>query len=96
MLRTSTIEISFFFDHFFGGRKTLRLFVCLSLTVFDREESFFKAFLMPYDIFSKCFPFFLDLESLVLALVQTIFLDLETSVSTIFRTTTFELEISLI
>ena len=72
--------------------KAPRLFVYLSLTVFDREESFFESFLIPYDIFSKCFPFCLYLKSLVLALVQTIFLDPKNSACTVFRAATLFLE----
>ena len=52
--------------------KTPRLFVCSSLIVFDQEEPFFISFLILCDIFSKCCPFFLDLESMVLVLVRTI------------------------
>ena len=54
---------------FLVEENTPRLFFCSSLIVFDREEPFFISFLILCDIFSKCFPFFLDLESLVLALV---------------------------
>ena len=77
--RTSTIKIPLFFDHISSGRednKTPCLFIYFPS--FIEKNPFFRSFLIPCDIFFKFFSFYLDLKSLVIALVWTIFLDLET------------------